>query len=752
MPQQINIYVSQMTPKQKKELLGIYQDYLYFVKGLEMTLKNNDYDYLSYMFINRHQWESLDEHSIPWQFKYTEFYEANEYKKFVQGDENTPSVYTYISLLHTKEENDVALPQVRYHSENYNVTSIDFDLPCLVERYNIAYVPEQKMKDAVILIDGRFKVRYTGDKYKDTKVSDAFNDSDMNAEFRALLNIVDYFDHHRAQWEGIYDEKVMKAKMAKVLRKIISTETLSGFENKILDLIGAYSNKTQEILRGFFPKKTTGDAWKEAEKEHLISSAETMQHYMNIRHLMRHQWDSLDGMGRFTARTDKKHNEIRHEYKLSYNLFFDKTMSERIKEYQAASLQMQTFLKLIYPNFLVRENGESNSKFVQRLKNWQKENPDTVPMICTNYPLASDKHKSLIGNIGKVLPQTQILDNLEEKNLKSFEEKENMYFLRSWYLGLYNHIETDMMTYCFSRGLDCNRNETWDYFKKNVLSKQQYDVWCGYRKLRNNLSHNHLSKELAEELVKTAKGSLSKDVYELSEYIRINTPVFTKQADGAFWAVHNDGLQVRMDCENQRVLSRRDKEGNDLSANNSEEKKKSSSSAVKLHWWEKEVVDCRLADGIYIDLKMQKVCFPDGSRICFDREEYNFFRMGDNKMFTDKTFEVTKFFDKGRYRELSRNENFAAAKGHRIRTDNKGRVVEDIITLANSQKLNIKFNYGSDGAIVSFPDGTKLNASKGKFKVSHNGIELNYVNRHLFMNSYGSDIITASLQKSHFER
>ena len=82
MPQQINIYVSQMTPKQKKELLGIYQDYLYFVKGLEMILKNNDYDHLSYMFINRHQWESFDEHSIPWQFKYTEFYEANEYKKF----------------------------------------------------------------------------------------------------------------------------------------------------------------------------------------------------------------------------------------------------------------------------------------------------------------------------------------------------------------------------------------------------------------------------------------------------------------------------------------------------------------------------------------------------------------------------------------------------------------------------------------------------------------------------------------------
>lgn len=39
MPKLMNIYVTQMTPKQKKELLGIYQDYLYFVKGLELTLQ-----------------------------------------------------------------------------------------------------------------------------------------------------------------------------------------------------------------------------------------------------------------------------------------------------------------------------------------------------------------------------------------------------------------------------------------------------------------------------------------------------------------------------------------------------------------------------------------------------------------------------------------------------------------------------------------------------------------------------------------
>ena len=57
-----------------------------------------------------------------------------------------------------------------------------------------------------------------------------------------------------------------------------------------------------------------------------------MQHYMNIRHLMRHQWDSLDGVGKFTPHTNIKNDEVRGAYKKSYALFFDKSMVERVKE------------------------------------------------------------------------------------------------------------------------------------------------------------------------------------------------------------------------------------------------------------------------------------------------------------------------------------------------------------------------------------------------------------------------------------
>lgn len=65
MPKLMNIYVTQVTPKQKKKLLGIYQDYLYFVKGLELTLQKNNLDELSYRFVERHNWESGFTQELP---------------------------------------------------------------------------------------------------------------------------------------------------------------------------------------------------------------------------------------------------------------------------------------------------------------------------------------------------------------------------------------------------------------------------------------------------------------------------------------------------------------------------------------------------------------------------------------------------------------------------------------------------------------------------------------------------------------
>lgn len=749
---QINIYATQMTPKQKKDLLGIYQDYLHFVRGLEATFQFNNAEYLSYMFFKKYDWETVNGKVIPWKIIYTDSVEKEDYKTFVDGVEESPGKYTYISLVHTKEEDDVALPQVNYHPENYRVACIDMDLPCLVERYNIAYVPEQKMKDAVLLIDGKFKVVYTGERYKDMPVYYALNDMRMNAEFRVLLNVADYFDRH-SDIVYRYGEKELYAKMRNIMGKITASETLSDFENVILDLMGAYGDKAQEIIRGCFPQKSIEEIWQAAQKAGLISSAESMQNCMNIRHLMRHQWDSLEGVGRYSAKTDKKNDNVRREYKKSYFLFFDKTMAERIKEYQKVSVQMQTLLKNIYPNFLTRETGESNSKFVKRLKDWQKENPTQTAMVYTNYPFNSDKLKPLVNNIKKVLPQTRILDNLDEETAEVLQNKENLYYDRSWFLSIYGRIETEMMNYCLGRGLELNRNETWNYFKKNVLSREQYDKWCEYRKLRNNLSHNHFNEELQNELTKLINKDFSINVAELNEYITQHSPSFVLQEDGTFLGIYDDGLQVIRDADNQ-ILSLKYKDNKEFvqCKLNTQDKEKPLPLSVKLHWNENLITDCRLEDKMLIDLKHQKVCLADDSKICFDDGEQNFFRVGDIKLYTDKTFAVTDFYEKGRRVKVGRNESLMVSAGHLIRTDSHGRISEDIITLKDGKKFNIKFNYDAEGAVMVFPDGTKLNTSSGKFEISHNDVVLNYANRYAFMRSYDKQTVTPKIGKSGFER
>jgi len=750
MPQLTNIYASQMTPKQKKELLGIYEDYLFFERGLELMLKNNSAADLSYMVITKTQWESLDEEVIPWRILPAVRDERDAYIKYAQGQDEEGDKYSYISLYHINEEEDVDIPKMKYCSDKYSETTIDLDLPYPVERYDIAYVKNQKMKDAILLIDGKFHVEYTGKRYKDMFVDEAFNNPTMQEELRIMLQLADYYDINKHKLEHKYTEKELYAHFNRLMIKIIASEALSKFENKILDLLGMYASKAQEVVRGLFPKKNTAEAWKAAEENGLISSAENMRHYLNIRHLLRHQWDTLDSMGRFSPGNIKEHKNVRKEYIKSYRMFFDKTVHERIKEYQKVTQNMQPLLQVAYPNFLVRETGESNSKFVQRLKEWQKQNSELAPMITTNYPLTSEKYGSLLNNITKVLPKAKIFDDFKEKDYSNNKEREIGYFDKSWYLGLYNHIETEMMTYCWTRGLDYTRNNTWYYFKKNVFSREEYDTWCKFRQLRNNLSHNHLDSALRADLKAAVEGNFAKYAGKIFVFLRKNTPKFTKQTDGTFLAVHDDGQSFVLDTEKMIVIRRDNKDDYEKENKQSDviDKNSKPQIPVKIKWWENQIVDCRLPDGIFIDLKRQKVCFPDETRICFDRDEQNFFSLGDNKLFTDKTFTVTKFYEKGRYQEIGRNENCMIGKGHRLRTDNRGRIAEDNITLSDGKKLSIKFNYGSFGAIITFPDGTQLNASAGKFEVSHDGIKLNYANRHLFRNSYGNQSVAVPFKKS----
>ena len=710
MPSPINFYTSQITPKQKKDLLGIYQDYLYFERGLELAYKINSTAGLAAIFMKQMNW--IDNMNMRWNFNFTTPSENDDYVKLTNGTLKDPKQHAFMSLYHTKKEQDVAHKKISTFPKGYTYTTLDLNLPCPIERYAITLPPDQKFKDAKIIIDGLFKVTFNKE-YKDqgdTPLLNILAEHKTQKEFKVLLSLMEYYHRNMYALERDHAKDFSKY-VSNVMVKILASEVISGFENKALDLIGSYADKTQEILRSIFPNTSTKDLWQIAEKNGLIASSENMQHYLNIRHLMRHQWDSLDGSNKY-AGNKNKNEKMREEYLASYHFLFDKPLPERIKEYQKITRQLQPLLMVLYPEFLARETGESNSKFAKRIKLWQKQNPNKVPLITGNYLLKDEKHTSLVNNLRKVAATAIILDDMNPDELEKFNDMEESYFNRTDFLRNYNHLESDVTIFCQNNGISLKPADIWNFLKTNIFNEEEYKRWSDYRHLRNRLSHNHFNKELRAELDNKI------DQYE------------------------KDMLQLYKKMENYELTHAKTKKAADKQQPGYIPQKAAPSNKplkkypFKLIYGNKEILECQFDNGISIDFKRKKVIFPDNTRIYCDAKDFNVIRFENgNKLFTDKTFRITKFLEHGRPTQVSRNEFFIAAPKHKIRTDKNNRVAENCIII-NDKRFVTQFNYINNEAVITLEDGSKIKTSANDFAISHNNIELTYENRYAFKQSY----------------
>ena len=715
-----NFYTSQITPKQKKDLLGIYKDYLYFERGMELALQINSSAGLAALFMKNMDW--LDDGiNLRWSVNFATVSESKNYIKFANGDIENPEQYGYMSLYHTKKEQDAAHKKISKFPKDYTYTSIDLTLPCAIERYAVAFPSEQKFKDANIIVDGVFKITFNEDysDQGDTQLLDILGEHRTEKEFKVMLGLLEYYHRNMYDLEFHHAEDFSQY-VSKVIAKILASEVLSGFENKTLDLIGSYADKTREILHTIYPKSTTKEIWQIAQRDNLISSAENMQHFLNIRNLLRHQWDSLTGSNKFAVGNSNKNDKLREEYLASYHLLLDKPLSERIKGYQKITQQLQPLLMTLYPEFIVRQTGESNSKFVKRIKQWQKENPNKTPLINGNYLLKDDKHASLVNNLKKVLPTAQILDDMTAGDLEKYSNIEDSYFNRTSFLKIYNRLESDTATFCKEQGVLPNRVNVWQYLKKHILSEEEYQKWTQYRQLRNNLSHNHFDETLREEVNESIK-QFADDIIQ----------IYQKIAD--YQLNQRKAKEKAMLKNTPQTVSKTSKK--DFSPN-----KARKDYPVKLIYGENEITECLFDNGIIVDFNRKKVTFQDNTRLYFDAKEFNVFHFENgNKVFTDKTFAVTKFQERGHLQKIRRNETVIVAPRHKITTDKACRIAEDCIITQDNKRLITQINHSNnDGAVLTFADGTKLKATADKLILSHNNITLTYASRHNFKESYVS--------------
>ncbi len=739
MPHQINISTHTVTSEQKKDLLGIYQDYLYFERGLEIILQAKSIDGLAYEYIKQ-AGLARDTDKMPWHMSPTDKRERDAYIRFVSGDTKNADEYTYISLYHTNKEQDVPHPKISEHPENYDFTTIDLDLPCLIERYAIAFPQNQKIKDAKLIIDGSFKTTYRSNDNIDMTVADALSDTVIQQQFRTLLYLVEIYSKNIHKF---YDTPKSNAVFNGIMKRIAADETIAFYENILLDLLGSCADKTKEILRTMYPDKPSKDLWLAAEKDGLIASAENMSHFLNIRHLIRHQWDSLDNLSKYSSDGSCRNEEMRAAYLKSYHWIFQQnTLTMRTKLYQQFCCNFQPLIQILHPKFLAREKGESNSKFVQRVKQWQKDNPNKAPLISSNYLLSEGKHSALISNLKKVIPQAIIYDDLKKEDFHKNERRENGYFTRSAYLKAYSQIERDFALYCLTNGLNIKYIDMWEHLKKKFFTQKEYDRWIKYHQLRNNLSHTHLDEGLREDMATLINNTCKDDFNKLRKFLFENTPQLTRAEDGFFLAKHADGSVVKIDLSNNKIIAHYDKAGNDILQRHTSfrfPKPEKTDTLFKINYNKQgTVTGCRLKNGITIDLHRKKVLFPDDACIYFSAEHYNVFQFPNkNKIFTDKTFLISKYLERNNNVPFARNEAFIAFPKHKIKTDRSCRLIESCISGEGPQKLITQMKYSSMGSYIIFSEGTEINVSEGKFTISHNGIILNNENLNAFISNYG---------------
>ena len=83
---------------------------------------------------------------------------------------------------------------------------------------------------------------------------------------------------------------------------IIASEAVAVYENMLLETLNSLADKSHEICQSIYGGRSHDDYLMQAEKDGFIPSAARLQDFLNIRHLMRHQLDTLNSLGKFGAK------------------------------------------------------------------------------------------------------------------------------------------------------------------------------------------------------------------------------------------------------------------------------------------------------------------------------------------------------------------------------------------------------------------------------------------------------------------
>ena len=730
-----------LSPRQKGELLAIYNDYMYSVRQYENLLLTAPAQSLAAFHM-----ESLTQThklSFPWLVDFTTAAEKKEFQDFAAEKIHTAGNRAYVLLSHTNQAEDIDA-NFTYVPEGFLLNITNMPLPSRVERYGIIYPENAKMGNTELLIDGRFKARFIRKQNAEQLMCDGLNDAAIASEFRIFINIVEIL---------CKDIGMPRKKFENVLN-MYATEVVRTYENTILEILGSFAEKMQGICRDIYKEDSGEKALQKAEQDGLIPSAKDFKGYVNIRHLIRHSSDMMEELGYFNPDEAQKASEERAEYLRSYTALCDKSLIARMESYVDVLYQMQEVIRTINPSALIRGKSESNSKFINRIKAYHKRYPERKVVVEISHPISGDKYKSLNRCIRKVLPQAQIIDDFKHKD-ERFNNLEDDYQLRSWFLQTYHSFECRMMTYCMTRGQNLKNRDAWAYLKTlKLLSTQESQTWKDYTDLRNALSHNYFSRELRQKLRET-EAPYIKHLNDLEEKLMAVYPDVRWVQKGIYEYKHKDGSIVTLDFNKRDIsyrnelsptsqfkvkgkidLTEKDVEARLKNQQKAHPQKETYANGVELRTDDNKLTYIKLPSGVTINFEKQRIIWDKNVLLHTNADSFNVLQTANNKIITDKNFRVTVYWEKNYRRPLGAGDVCMMDYRHRASVDSIGRLREFNFKNDKGEIIKTGFRQAKTGAEMLFADGTRITWQGQSMVLEHSGKKLTYENRQEFAASY----------------
>ena len=724
-------YAGPLTPKQKEELLLAYCDYVSYISLLSDFVQTQKVSNLA-LYELQNVYGKIG--GNPWCLDELDKKSKQAYLDFVSHNNNLEDKdMCFVSAIFTDVNSNIdEANKVLASPQNYTRHVSSNQLPCRVERYVACCPKGTLLKDAKFIINGKYQVFFDGAP-EDMTVAEMFENEKLEKQFSCLVDTLALFPEKLSQ----LTDKESKDKQIEVMASSLTAP----IEEILLATLTILAETGQNAIKDII-HNCGDDFLHKAEQKGIIPSASKYQDYLNIRNLAHHQLGTLDYLSCFNDNETEKNDTLRKRYMESYIKLCGGTLTERISNYQETVKDFHQLISELAPNIFIRKDNESNSKFINRIREYKYAHPEEKLYIETNYLGNKTKKDSLIKQIHKIVPNVQIIDETAP-DPEAFMARMSGFTFRKKYLELFEHMEYSLIRHFLFRGRNYIPKVAWQQaLKQRIITKEDAEKLNELKKLRNDLSHKFYTKEL-EDKVKENCEQLFIQAIKLDTRLKQFQPDVYSLGANIYEFVHRDGIRAVLDFDNKKIISLTNAQGKSILED--QEKRKTThkpfveeyKNGISFYVKGNDILNMRTSNGCKIDILASSIFQENGANIYLKSKPHKYLKLGNIQVVLDDKLRVENFLRENKSESVGKNEIITLKGSHRIKTGKNKELTQYCWNDENGKLQFINFSTNNVGEIIAqSSDGTIVKVSSQECSIFNKGLKLSYQNRAEFVANY----------------